>query len=136
MKEKKQRRKEEERLQKAEVYAAVSIAELAAALAAIAAENTEASETASLTETAVASAAALVTAHCGRVAEAIGAKREQLASALNAAVASTDTNSIITLTAAAVTCILLILSLASSQHQEAKVGEQKVKSFCCRDKLK
>ncbi|KAL5215127.1 hypothetical protein ABZP36_004279 [Zizania latifolia] len=103
VKERKQKRKEEARLQKAEVHAAVSVAGVAAALAAIAAENTV--PAASMKETAVASAAALVAAQCAKVAEAAGATRDQIAAAVNAAVAATDASNVITLTAAAATSL-------------------------------
>lgn len=102
----KQKRKEEKRLHKAEVHAAISVAGVAAALAAIAAEDTEANKQKSLKDSAVASAAALLAAQCAQVAETVGAKREQLSSAINEAVTVTDASNIITLTAAAATCNL------------------------------
>ncbi|URE31269.1 hypothetical protein MUK42_05248 [Musa troglodytarum] len=104
LKEMKQKRKEEERLQRAEVHAAISVAGVAAALAAIAAENLEANQHKSLRDTAVASAAALVAAQCAHVAEAAGAKREQISSAIDAAATATDAANVFTLTAAAATC--------------------------------
>lgn len=110
----KQKRKEAERLRRAEVHAAVSVAGIAAALAAIAAENAEPGQPSSLKEAAVASAAALVAAQCAHVAEATGAKREQLNSAVNAAMTATDANNIITLTAAAATCNALSFFLSLS----------------------
>ncbi|XP_040379516.1 VAN3-binding protein isoform X2 [Oryza brachyantha] len=103
VKERKQKRKEEARLHKAEVHAAVSVAGVAAALAAIAAENS--TPAASMKETAVASAAALVAAQCAKVAEAAGATRDQVAAAVNAAMAATDASNVITLTAAAATSL-------------------------------
>ncbi|PKA50075.1 hypothetical protein AXF42_Ash021106 [Apostasia shenzhenica] len=71
IKEMKQKRKEEGRLQKAEVHAAVS---------AIAVEATDSN---ALKQVAVASAAALVAAQCAQVAEAIGAKSDQINSAIS-----------------------------------------------------
>ncbi|XP_015636942.1 VAN3-binding protein [Oryza sativa Japonica Group] len=103
VKERKQKRKEEARLHKAEVHAAVSVAGVAAALAAIAAESS--TPAATMKETAVASAAALVAAQCAKVAEAAGATRDQVAAAVNAAVAATDASNVITLTAAAATSL-------------------------------
>uniref|UniRef100_A0A0E0KSC7 PH domain-containing protein n=1 Tax=Oryza punctata TaxID=4537 RepID=A0A0E0KSC7_ORYPU len=103
VKERKQKRKEEARLHKAEVHAAVSVAGVAAALAAIAEENS--TPAATMKETAVASAAALVAAQCAKVAEAAGATRDQVAAAVNAAVAATDASNVITLTAAAATSL-------------------------------
>lgn len=105
LKEVKQIRKEEERLHKAEVHAAVSVAGLAAALAAIAAENLEAAQHKSVKDKAVASAAALVAAQCAQIAEATGAKQEQISSAISEAVTSSDPTDIFTLTAATATCI-------------------------------
>ncbi|NP_001335056.1 uncharacterized protein LOC100502080 [Zea mays] len=105
VKERKQKRKEEARLQRAEVHAAVSVAGVAAALAAIAAENAAPRRAPGMRETALASAAALVAAQCARVAEAAGASRDQVAAAVDAARASTDDSSVITLTAAAATSL-------------------------------
>ncbi|RVW21202.1 hypothetical protein CK203_114808 [Vitis vinifera] len=65
------KRKEEDRLQRAEVYAAISVAGVAAALAAIAAENPKQDHSNATKESAVASAAALVAAQCAQVAEAM-----------------------------------------------------------------
>ncbi|XP_057787773.1 VAN3-binding protein isoform X2 [Salvia miltiorrhiza] len=99
----KQRRKEEQRLQKAEVHAAISVAGVAAALAALAAENSKHGEREE--SRAVASAAALVAAQCAKVAEAMGAKREQLSSVIGSAISGTTASEIVTLTAAAATSI-------------------------------
>lgn len=101
-------------MQRAEVHAAISVAGVAAALAAMAAENAEPSQSNALKDIAVASAAALVAQQCAQVAEAVGAKHEQLTSAINAAITATDANNIITLTAAAATCIALFLYLPIS----------------------
>ncbi|CAN6235510.1 unnamed protein product [Urochloa humidicola] len=105
VKERKQKRKEEARLQRAEVHAAVSVAGVAAALAAIAAENAAPPGASGMRENAVASAAALVAAQCAKVAEAAGATRDQVAAAVDAARASTDASNVITLTAAAATSL-------------------------------
>jgi hypothetical protein len=109
LKEIKLKRKEEERLQKAEVHAAISVAGVAAALAAIAAENSKKDESSTAKEAAIASAAALVAAKCAQVAEAMGAKREQLSSAIGSAMSGTNASDIVTLTAAATTCKFLQL---------------------------
>ncbi|KAK3221604.1 hypothetical protein Dsin_008629 [Dipteronia sinensis] len=102
----KQKRKEEERLQKAEVHAAVQVARIAAALAAIAAENTKRDDNSSTTkEAAMASAAALVAAQCALVAEAMGAKREQISGIIGSAMSGTSASDILTLTAAATTSL-------------------------------
>ncbi|XP_010268389.1 PREDICTED: VAN3-binding protein-like isoform X2 [Nelumbo nucifera] len=99
------KRKEEERLQRAEVHAAISVAGLAAALAAIAAENNKQNQPNSTKEAAVASAAALVAAQCAQVAETMGAKREQLSTVMGSAMTSTSPSDILTLTAAAATSL-------------------------------
>ncbi|GLT49626.1 hypothetical protein SLA2020_231720 [Shorea laevis] len=105
LKEMKLRRKEEERLQRAEVHAAISVAGVAAALAAIAAENSKKDESGTTKEAAVASAAALVAAQCAKMAEAMGAKKEQLSSAIGSAMSGTSASDILTLTAAATTSL-------------------------------
>lgn len=105
LKEIKLKRKEEERLQKAEVHAAISVAGVAAALAAIAAENSKKDESSTAKEAAIASAAALVAAKCAQVAEAMGAKREQLSSVIGSAMSGTNASDIVTLTAAATTSL-------------------------------
>ncbi|KAM7472858.1 hypothetical protein LguiA_011041 [Lonicera macranthoides] len=105
-KEIKQKRKEEQRLQRAEVHAAISVAGVAAALAAMAAENSKHDESATTKEAAVASAATLVAAQCAKVAEAMGAKREQLSAVMGSAMSGgTTTSDILTLTAAATTSL-------------------------------
>lgn len=113
-KEIKVRRKEEGRLQRAEVHAAISVAGVAAALAAIAADNSKKDESSTAKEAAIASAAALVAAQCAKVAEAMGAKREQLSSVIGSAMSGTSSSDILTLTAAATTCKTLSLYSCSS----------------------
>ena len=108
-KEIKLRRKEEQRVQTAEVHAAISVAGVAAALAVIAAENSTGDRSSNTKrEAAVASAAALVAAQCAKVAEAMGAKQEQLNSSIGSAMTGTSASDILTLTAAAATCNFLI----------------------------
>ncbi|KAE9609819.1 hypothetical protein Lalb_Chr07g0180081 [Lupinus albus] len=103
-KEIKLKRKEEQRLQKAEMHAALSIAGVAAALAAVAAENSE-KESNKDKDAAIASASALVAAHCAKVAEAMGIKKEHLGSVIGSAMSGTNTTEILTLTAAAATSL-------------------------------
>lgn len=105
MKEIKQKRKEDQRLQRAEVHAAISVAGVAAALAAIAAENSKHDNSNNAKEAAVASAAALVAAQCAKMAKEMGAKREQLTTAISSAMSGTSTNDILTLAAAASTSL-------------------------------
>ncbi|KAK4337596.1 hypothetical protein RND71_042083 [Anisodus tanguticus] len=120
IKEIKQKRKEEKRLQKAEVHAAISVAGVAAALAAIAAENLNHDESGRTKESAVASAAALVAAQCAKVAEAMGAKREQISSVIGSAMTGTSASDILTLTAAATT------SLRGAETLKARSGYKNI----------
>ncbi|RZC73750.1 hypothetical protein C5167_049229 [Papaver somniferum] len=112
VKEIKQKRKKEDRLQRAEVHAAISVAGVAAALAAIAAENMnkqgnhhQANNNNTGKESAIASAAALVAAQCAQMAEAMGAKRDQLSNVLGSAMSTANATDILTLTAAAATSL-------------------------------
>ncbi|TYH57721.1 hypothetical protein ES332_D08G109400v1 [Gossypium tomentosum] len=105
MKEMKGKRKEKDRLQRAEVQAAISVAGLAAALAAVAAENSKREYCSPTKKVAVASAAALVAAQCAKVAEAMGAKKEQLGSVIASTMSGTTASEILTLTAAANTSL-------------------------------
>ncbi|XP_076908938.1 VAN3-binding protein-like [Bidens hawaiensis] len=101
LKEIKRTKKENERLQKAEVHAAISVASVAAALAAIESKNSNSATK----EAAVASAAALVAAHCAKTAEAMGANKQQIKTAMSSAMCATSTSDILTLTAAASTSL-------------------------------
>ncbi|KAH0937496.1 hypothetical protein HID58_004957 [Brassica napus] len=107
-KEIKAKRKEEVRLQRAEVHAAVSLAGLAAALAAIASENAgkDGGNGRPTTKvTAVASAAAVVAAQCAEMAETMGANRDQLSTMIGSAMTGTSVSEILTLTASATTSL-------------------------------
>ncbi|KAG4133462.1 hypothetical protein ERO13_D08G097150v2 [Gossypium hirsutum] len=86
-------------------WAAISVAGLAAALAAVAAENSKREYCSPTKEAAVASAAALVAAQCAKVAEAMGAKKEQLGSVIASTMSGTTASEILTLTAAANTSL-------------------------------
>lgn len=114
----KEKRKEGKRLERAEVHAAVSIAGLAAALAAVAAEKSSLSDQDhdNDRETALASAATLVAAQCAQMAELMGAKREQLSTIIGSAITGTNTADILTLTAAAAT------SLRGAHALKARTG--------------
>jgi len=105
----KEKRKEEKRLQKAEVHAALSIAGLAAALAAIAEENAKGKpelehEQSPARKAALASAAAIVASQCALVAQSVGVTRGQVSNVISSALTRTSTNDILTLTATASTC--------------------------------
>ncbi|RID41206.1 hypothetical protein BRARA_J01183 [Brassica rapa] len=107
-KEIKAKRKEEVRLQRAEVHAAVSLAGLAAALAAVASEKAEkdgGNNRRNTKETAVASAAAVVAAQCAQMAETMGANRDQLSTMIGSAMTGTSVSEILALTASATTSL-------------------------------
>ncbi|CAN1326340.1 hypothetical protein LINPERPRIM_LOCUS33794 [Linum perenne] len=91
------------------VQSTISMAGLAAALAAIADADKSGKDINSTTarNDAVASAAALVAAHCAKVAESMGAKKEQLSSVIGSAMSggTTGASDILTLTAAATTSL-------------------------------
>ncbi|CAN1310411.1 VAN3-binding protein, partial [Linum perenne] len=110
LKDRKEKKKEETRAHNAQVHAAISVAGVAAAIAAIAAATAASTgsgndEQHARTNMAVASAATLVAAQCVEAAEAMGAEREHLASVISSAVNVRSPGDIMTLTAAAATCM-------------------------------
>lgn len=107
LKDMKEKKKEEGRVQNAQVHAAMSVAGVAAAVAAIAAATAANSgnDGQSQTSMAVASAASLVAAECVEVAESMGADRQQLSSVVNSAVNVKTAGDIMTLTAGAATAL-------------------------------
>ncbi|CAI8614234.1 unnamed protein product [Vicia faba] len=110
LKERREKKKEENRTHNAQMHATITVAALAAAIAAIAAA-TAASSTANIdekmakTDVAVASATTLVAAQCVEAAEAMGAERDHLASVVSSAVNVRSHDDISTLTAAAATAL-------------------------------
>lgn len=110
LKERREKKKEESRAQNAQLHAVVSVAGVAASVAAIAAATASASSTGkdeqmAKTDAAVASAAMLVAAQCVEAAEAMGADRDHLMSAISSAVNVRSHGDISTLTAAAATAL-------------------------------
>ncbi|MCD9643820.1 hypothetical protein HAX54_031667 [Datura stramonium] len=110
LKERREKKKEESRAQNAQLHAVVSVAGVAASVAAIAAATASASSTGkdeqmAKTDAAVASAAMLVAAQCVEAAEAMGADRDHLTSAISSAVNVRSHGDISTLTAAAATAL-------------------------------
>ncbi|PKI71890.1 hypothetical protein CRG98_007749 [Punica granatum] len=110
LKDKREKRREETRAQNAQLHAAVSVAGVAASIAAIASAvaasgGAAKDEQRAKTDTAVASAAALVAAQCAEAAEVMGADREHLNSVLTSAVRVRSAGDIMTLTAAAATAL-------------------------------
>ncbi|KAL9318441.1 hypothetical protein ACSQ67_014958 [Phaseolus vulgaris] len=105
LKDRREKKKEENRTHNAQLHAAISVAALAAAVAAVTAA-TAATSAASKDEKmamSVASAATLVAAQCVEAAEAMGAERDHLASVVSSAVNVRSHDDITTLTAAAAT---------------------------------
>nr|GMD23660.1 VAN3-binding protein-like [Ipomoea batatas] len=111
LKERREKKKEESRAQNAQLHAVVSVAGVAASVAAIAAATAAASssngkdENTAKADMAVASAAMLVAAQCVETAEAMGADRDHLMSAISSAVNVRSHGDISTLTAAAATAL-------------------------------
>ncbi|GAU35614.1 hypothetical protein TSUD_30310 [Trifolium subterraneum] len=111
LKERREKKKEENRSHTAQVHAAISVAAVASALAAITAATAASSsapnkdEKMAKTDMAVASAATLIAAQCVEAAEAMGAEREHLASVVSSAVNVRSHDDITTLTAAAATAL-------------------------------
>ncbi|XP_020256126.1 LOW QUALITY PROTEIN: VAN3-binding protein-like [Asparagus officinalis] len=110
LKDRREKKKEEARAHNAQLHAAVSVAGVAAAVAAVrqrpaAASGNGKDDRAARTDMAVASAATLVAAQCVEAAEALGAEREHLASVVGSAVSVRSPGDIVTLTAAAATAL-------------------------------
>ncbi|KAL7172431.1 hypothetical protein ACSBR2_032011 [Camellia fascicularis] len=110
LKERREKKKEEARTHNAQLHAVVSVAGVAAAVAAIAAATAAASasekdDQMAKTDMAVASAATLVAAQCVEAAEAMGAERDHVVSAISSAVNVRSHGDITTLTAAAATAL-------------------------------
>lgn len=108
LKDRREKKKEENRSHNAQLHAAISVAAVAAAVAAITAATAASSapnkdEKMAKTDMAMASAATLVAAQCVEAAEAMGAERDHLASVVSSAVNVRSHDDITTLTAAAAT---------------------------------
>ncbi|KAK9120606.1 hypothetical protein Syun_018223 [Stephania yunnanensis] len=96
------KKKERARIQNAQVHAALSVAGVASALAAIAANENPNSQM----RGAVAAAAELLASHCIEIAESTGADYDRVASVVRSAVDVRTPSNLMTLTAAAATGIL------------------------------
>ncbi|MED6144143.1 hypothetical protein PIB30_012796 [Stylosanthes scabra] len=111
LKERREKKKEENRTHNAQLHASISVAAVAAAVAAVTAATAATSasnredEKMAKTDMAVASAATLVAAQCVEAAESMGAEREHLASVIGSAVNVKSDDDINTLTAAAATAL-------------------------------
>ncbi|XP_048332303.2 VAN3-binding protein isoform X2 [Ziziphus jujuba] len=111
LKDQKERKKHEIRTQNAQLHAAVSVAGVAAAVAALAASNalpeTSAAQkkSPSKTSAALASAAALVASHCIEIAEEMGADHNHILTVVDSAINARTNGDILTLTAGAATAL-------------------------------
>lgn len=111
LKDQKERKKQETRTHNAQLHAAVSVAGVAAAVAALAASivtpTSDATKTKAppKTSAAIASAAALVASHCIEIAEDMGANHDQIITVVSSAVNARSNGDIMTLTAGAATGI-------------------------------
>jgi hypothetical protein len=102
----KQSGKEKQRADKAHVHAMVSVARVAAAVAAVAAStatSSDSTQAATKMATAMASATELLASHCVEAAQLAGARHDQVAAAVQAAVGVRSPGDLMTLTAAAAT---------------------------------
>uniref|UniRef100_A0A0A8ZY38 PH domain-containing protein n=1 Tax=Arundo donax TaxID=35708 RepID=A0A0A8ZY38_ARUDO len=100
----KQSSKEKQRAEKANVHAMVSVARVAAAVAAVAAATSSDIQTSKMAA-AMASATELLASHCVEAAQHAGARHEQVAGAVQAAVGVRSPGDLMTLTAAAATAL-------------------------------
>ncbi|GFY81808.1 breast basic conserved 1 [Actinidia rufa] len=127
----KEKKKEEARLHTAKLHAAISLTQLAAAIAGFATNYTaEAQDITHMTTgggtlacdqdmgPAVASAATLLTTVCAEAAESLGAKRARVASAVKSGLATQTPIDVITLTATAATCLRGAATLKSRAKAE------------------
>ncbi|XP_059657584.1 VAN3-binding protein-like [Cornus florida] len=98
------KRKDKARVDNARTHAALAIASLAAALAAVVAEENSKSS-GSKTSVALASATQLLASHCIEIAESSGADHDRMASVVRSAVDIRNPSDLVTLTAAAATAL-------------------------------
>jgi hypothetical protein len=101
------RRRDELRLHSAQAHAAVSVAQLAAAIAGVVSgcELRRGDGDSSKLGAVLASAAALVATVCAEAAESAGANRPRVTSAVKTGLESRSPGELLTLTAAAATCL-------------------------------
>ncbi|XP_038710228.1 VAN3-binding protein-like [Tripterygium wilfordii] len=108
LKDQKEKKKQKIRTHSAQLHAAISVAGVAAAVAALAASNVMSPEMLAAhqkTSAAIASAAALVASHCIEVAEDMGADHDQILTVVNSAINARTNGDIMTLTAGAATAL-------------------------------
>ncbi|KAK8914176.1 hypothetical protein KSP39_PZI024278 [Platanthera zijinensis] len=141
LKDHKQSRRTEARTRSAQIYAATSVAGVAAVVAATAAASFRAPESlidkskfTSKTSAAIASATALIASHCIDIAQGIGATREQILAVIRSAVNAKSTGDIMALTAGAATALRAAALLRSRMEKENNgsvfAGEKKESEGC------
>uniref|UniRef100_A0A5B6Z557 PH domain-containing protein n=1 Tax=Davidia involucrata TaxID=16924 RepID=A0A5B6Z557_DAVIN len=115
------KKKDKVRIDNAQIHAALSIAGLAAGLAAVAtAENSK--DSGSKMSSALASAAELLASHCIERAESAGADHDRVASVVRSAVDIRSPGNLVTLTAAAATALRGEAALKARLPKEAKTN--------------
>ncbi|XP_062201568.1 VAN3-binding protein-like isoform X2 [Phragmites australis] len=115
----KQSGKEKQRAEKAHVHATVSVARVAAAVAAVAAATSSDIQTSKMAA-AMASATELLASHCVEAAQHAGARHEQVACAVEAAVGVRSPGDLMTLTAAAATALRGAATLKQRVQRETR----------------
>ncbi|XP_038985004.1 VAN3-binding protein isoform X2 [Phoenix dactylifera] len=123
LKDHKEKRRAEARTRNAEVYAATSVAGVAAAVAAVVASavfSPDGSKTSSGSKitAAIASAAALVASHCVEIARAFGASHEQILAVIHSAVTAQTSGDVMALTAGAATALRGAATLRARLYKE------------------
>lgn len=122
------KKKDKERVERARVHSAVSVAGVAAALAAVtAAENSSGS--CSKTTMALALATELLASHCIEMAELAGANHDRVASAVRSAVDIQSPGDLMTLTAAAATGTCSYLKV-NKRKQKFQLSNEKIQRIC------
>lgn len=114
------KKKDKARLENAQKHALLSVAGLAAAVAAAAATDANPDGQSSKMNAALASATELLASHCVEVAESAGTDRDSVASVVRSAVDIRSASDLTTLTAAAATALRGVATLKARMPREAK----------------
>ncbi|KAG0455754.1 hypothetical protein HPP92_023542 [Vanilla planifolia] len=129
LKDNKERRRSEARTRGAQIYAAISVAGVAAVVAATASGSVFSPDSvpskcggSSKAGAAMASAAALVASHCIESARAIGASRQQILAVIHSAVNVRTTGDVMALTAGAATALRAAAILGARMKKETNGG--------------
>ncbi|XP_042504419.1 VAN3-binding protein-like [Macadamia integrifolia] len=113
------KKKEKARIENARIHAALSVAGVAAALAAVAAAENSNGKSSKVTA-AVASATELLASHCIEIAELTGADHDRVASVIRSAVDVRTPGDLMTLTAAAATALRGAAALKTRVSKEVR----------------